>query len=100
MKIKEEKTVTGVVDIICDVCEESTSGNSYPPQHGVLSANWGYGSEHDGERYEVHLCESCFFSALGSLRRARMTEFLFEEDTRQWPDGTFGLIRKNDYFND
>lgn len=53
------------------------------------------------ENVMKYTCANLVSSARwGSLRRARMTEFLFEEDTRQWPDGTFGLIRKNDYFND
>ena len=100
MKIKEEKIVADVVDITCDVCEKSTSGESHAPQYGVLSAKWGYGSEHNGEHYEVHLCEPCFFLTLESLRQQRIPEILFEDDTGQWRDEKFGLIRKDDYFND
>ncbi|MEH6689499.1 MAG: hypothetical protein V7693_19890 [Halopseudomonas sabulinigri] len=100
MKIIEEKIVADVVDITCDVCDKSTSGESHTPQYGVLSAKWGYGSEHDGEHYEVHLCETCFFLTLESLRRRRLPEMLFEDDTGHWCDKKFGLIRKDDYFND
>ena len=98
--MKEEKIISDVVDITCDVCEKSTSGESHAPQYGVLSAKWGYGSEHDGEHYEVHLCEPCFFLTLESLRQQRIPEILFEDDTGQWRDEKFGLIRKYDYFND
>ena len=64
------------------------------------SAHWSYGSQHDGERYEVHLCEGCFFSTLSGLRRQRMVEHLFDEESDQTikADAPFGLVERDNYF--
>ena len=54
MEIKQLKQVEVVTDVVCDVCNQSTK-----LEFGTLSAHWGYGSKHDGERYELQLCEKC-----------------------------------------
>ncbi|AJO78626.1 MULTISPECIES: hypothetical protein [Gammaproteobacteria] len=84
-------------DVTCDACCQSTSVEGYGHQFGVLQACWGYGSKHDGERYEIHLCESCFFRALAMLRRERMVNTMFDDepDTNQ---DEFGLVRKDDFW--
>lgn len=46
----------------------------------TLRANWCYGSAHDGERYEIRLCEPCFFRTLLGLRRDRMVNFMFSDE--------------------
>ncbi len=51
MEIKQLKQVEVVTDILSDVCNQATQ-----LEFGTLSANWGYGSTHDGERYELQLC--------------------------------------------
>jgi hypothetical protein len=51
----------------------------YSPQFGTLQAQWGYGALHDGEAYEVHLCETCFFGALASLQNLRRGELMFSD---------------------
>jgi hypothetical protein len=61
MKIMALKPVSMINDVLCDVCSESTCAGGYGTQFGVLLASWVFGSRHDGERYEVHLCERCFF---------------------------------------
>ncbi len=85
-----------VSDITCDVCGRSTSVEGFGCQYGTLQAHWGYGSKHDGERYEVHLCESCFFGTLGMLRRDRMVNTMFDEGTKA-SDETFGLVGREDF---
>ncbi|WP_242769881.1 hypothetical protein [Acinetobacter towneri] len=40
----------------------------------------GYGSKYDGERYELQLCEKCFFYALATLKKERADEFIFDEN--------------------
>lgn len=102
MKIRETKNVLVTTDVLCDVCGTSTTKPGTPAQYGVLSAHWGYGSQHDGERYEVHLCEGCFFSTLTGLRRQRMVEHLFDEVSDQAikPDAPFGLVERDNYFKD
>ncbi|WP_284077689.1 hypothetical protein [Acinetobacter nosocomialis] len=48
-------------------------------EFGTLFAHWGYGSKHDGERYELQLCEKYFFYALVTLKKERADEFMFDE---------------------
>ena len=47
--LEQDKDLEQTTDILCDVCQESTQLN-----HAVLSANWGKGSKHQGEQYELH----------------------------------------------
>ena len=90
MKIMTKQEVDVVSDIHCDVCEESCSPvEGYGPQVGTLSAKWGYGARHDGEAYEVHLCESCFFQALASLQEQRRGQLMFSEQGYE-PNPDFG----------
>lgn len=102
MEIKKDETVPVTVDVLCDVCSKSTSPTGASPQYGVLSAHWGYGSQHDGERYEVQLCEHCFFRTLAGLRRERMVSHMFDDtaDVAEQPEETFGLKDRGNFFKD
>ena len=84
-----------VSDVLCDVCGDSSRVEGYGLQFGTLRAICGYGSAHDGERYEVHLCEPCFFRTLFGLRRERMVNFMFTDENQDLND--FG---RDDFFND
>ena len=101
MEIKENRTIPVTVDVLCDVCGGSTVNDS-APQFGTLSAQWGYGSTHDGEHYEVHLCEMCFFRTLAGLKRERMVNHMFDEapENSDQPQKPFGLVRRDAFFND
>lgn len=96
MKIMTKKTIDVVGDVQCDVCNEScTPVEGYDPLFGLMRAQWGYGSHHDGETYEVHLCESCFFQALASLEEQRRGHLMFSEQGYEYnPD--FGLIQNSE----
>lgn len=86
-------------DIRCAVCGSLTQLPGYGQQFGTLHARWGYGSAHDGERYLVHLCESCFFGALAYLRQERRIHTLFEDE--QAADGqAFGRVARDDFFGE
>ena len=102
MKVTEEKMVTVTIDVLCDVSSSSTTPPGGSAQYGMLTAHWGYGSKHDGERYEVHLCEQCFFSTLSTLRRQRMVEHMFDETSgiAGEPDAEFGQVEQGNYFKD
>ena len=102
MKVTEEKMVTVTIDVLCDVCSSSTTPPGGSAQYGMLTTHWGYGSKHDGERYEVHLCEQCFFSTLSTLRRQRMVEHMFDETSgiAGEPDAEFGQVEQGNYFRD
>lgn len=81
MKIMGIKDVESVIDVTCDTCGESTTNSTNSTsQYGVLSADWGYGSRHDGEHYQVHLCETCFFSLLAEAKALRRANMLFSEN--------------------
>ncbi|MDR7285627.1 hypothetical protein J2X84_004476 [Pseudomonas corrugata] len=100
MKIKEKQAVEVVRDILCDVCLDSTRVEGGSLQYGVLQAHWGYGAAHDGERYEIHLCERCFFQAVASLKHERRIQTMFSEHDKDRLTDNFGLVATDDYFND
>jgi uncharacterized protein (DUF2225 family) len=99
MKITGRVEAEAVTDVRCDVCDCSTRQESGNLEYGKLHAHWGYGALHDGELYEVHLCETCFFATLAYLKQERRTTNLFEDDTQR-PDSNFGLAAKDDFFRD
>lgn len=69
MKITAIEQNKSVTDVLCDVCGDSARAEGGGLQFGTLRASWSYGSAHDGESYEVHLCEPCFFRTIfGSSR--------------------------------
>ncbi|WP_323902048.1 hypothetical protein [Aeromonas caviae] len=85
MLVKEIVPTEQVVDILCDVCGRSTKTDVGANEFGTLSADFGYGSHHDGERYQVHLCEMCFFGTLATMREMHRGEHMF--DVTVHPDG-------------
>lgn len=84
-------------DIHCAVCGDATRVPGYGQQHGTLQALWGYGSQHDGERYLVYLCESCFFGTLAYLREQRRIHTMFD-DEQPAGDEVFGRVARDDLF--
>lgn len=84
-------------DIRCAVCASNTCvAPGYGHQYGTLEARWGYGAQHDGERYHVVLCESCFFKALAFLRQERRVNNLFAD----MGDEVFGRITWDDFWRE
>jgi len=73
--LEQDKALEQSTDILCDVCMESTQEN-----YGVLSANWGNGSKHAGEHYQLHLCEACFFATVVALKREYRVKQMFNDD--------------------
>ncbi|MFU4621829.1 hypothetical protein ACM705_14925 [Pseudomonas aeruginosa] len=100
MKIPAMEQTESISDVLCDVCGDSTRVEGYGLQFGTLRASWGcgYGSTHDGERYEVHLWEPCFFRTISGLRRERMVNFMFSDEDQDLSD--FGRVARDDLFND
>jgi len=86
-------------DIHCAVCGDATRVPGYGQQFGTLQAFWGYGSQHDGERYQVHLCESCFFATLAYLRQERRIHTMFD-DEQPADDQVFGRLARDDFFGE
>ena len=75
MEIKKLQQVRFITDVLCDVCKQSTT-----LKFATFSAHWGYGSTHDGDRYELQLCEKCFSYALATLKKERRDAFMFDEN--------------------
>ncbi|ANF25773.1 hypothetical protein [Stutzerimonas stutzeri] len=98
MKIIAMQPTESVSDVLCDICGNSTRIEGYGLQFGTLRASWGYGSAHDGELYEVHMCEPCFFRTISGLRRERMVNFMFSDEDQDLSD--FGRIARDDFFKD
>lgn len=65
----------------------------------MFQAHWGYGALHDGERYEVQLCENCFFATIAYLKQERRTVNMFEKSPQK-PEEDFGLVARDDFFRD
>ncbi len=99
MKITERVEVESVVDVTCDVCDTSTRIEESGYQFGTLQAHWGYGTQHDGERYEMHLCEHCFFQALANLKEQRRVEHMFSDDPQEHSND-LGLVARSDFFKE
>ncbi|HGY9618732.1 TPA: hypothetical protein ACOJNU_000805 [Pseudomonas putida] len=99
MKITGRVEVETVTDVMCDVCRCSTLLGAGGHQFGTLQAHWGYDTVHDGERYELHLCEQCFFRTWAYLKQERRTQHLFSEDVQELTDN-LGLVAKDDYLGD
>ncbi|MBD8237843.1 MULTISPECIES: hypothetical protein [Pseudomonas] len=100
MKTIGRVEVETFIDVRCDVCDASTRVDTGGLQFGSLQAKWGFGSSHDGERYEIHLCENCFFQALTYLRQERRIQNMFGTEDVAGFSEDLGLVAKNDYFGD
>lgn len=72
MRTFKEEIRKVLSDVSCDICGKSTT--NYPdvgPDYATLESCWGYGSQKDGSKYEVHLCESCFNDVINLLKETR-----------------------------
>ena len=92
MKILGVKEVEVVSDVICDICCCSTLTGGGGLEYGELRATWGHGAARDAKRYEVHLCERCFFQALATMQRQRHVETMFDENGENRCPEHFGLV--------
>lgn len=90
MLVKDIIPTEQVVDILCDTCGCSTKIDLGSNEFGTLSASFGYGSLHDSEKYQVHLCESCFFETLAYLRETHRQKNMFDPEYEQADINTFG----------
>ena len=68
-----KKKLTKVIDqILCDCCGQSTTNiEQIGPDYATLESCWGYGSPNDGVKYDIQLCENCFYDILKTIRQKR-----------------------------
>lgn len=72
MRTFKKKTVKVVDDVSCDCCGKSTTNYAQVgPDYATLESCWGYGSTNDGSKYNIDLCETCFFEVLTFLKEKR-----------------------------
>lgn len=88
----------GYPDVHCGICDGRARISDYGEQFGVLQASWGYGSKHDGERYRVCLCETCFFMTLAFLRQERRVHRLF--DDVPCDEHNFGRVGQDEFWGE
>jgi len=72
MRTFKEEVRKVLDDVSCDICGKSTT--NYPdvgPDYATLESYWGYGSTNDGSKYEIHICEFCFYETLEFLKQKR-----------------------------
>lgn len=61
MKNYTQKLSRVLDSVVCDICGKVCTNDYYLPESATLEAHWGYASKHDGLRFNIDLCESCFF---------------------------------------
>lgn len=100
VKIIEKVEMNVVTDVLCDRCLGTTRVEG-GLQFGTLTARWGFGSQHDGEVYELHLCEVCFFLQVSAIKRERWTQVMFTAEGDAIRDNdSFGLVSKDHFFGE
>lgn len=99
MKIIERVEIEAVTDVKCDVCRCSTRSEIDGFQFATLQAHLGFGTKHDGERYELHLCENCFFGTIAYIKQERRIQNIFDESD-QANSEELGLVVRGDFFGD
>jgi hypothetical protein len=72
MKTYKKKTVKVIDQVLCDCCGQSTTNiEQIGPDYATLESCWGYGSPNDGVKYDIQLCENCFYDILKTIRQKR-----------------------------
>jgi hypothetical protein len=72
MRTFKEEIRKVLSDVSCDICGKSTTNNiNIGPDYATLESCWGYGSKNDGTKYNIELCETCFFEVLNFIKDKR-----------------------------
>jgi hypothetical protein len=86
-----ERLSIGVIDIKCDVCDESVvivKDDEKFMEHVELRADFGYAAKAPDTDYHIDLCEDCFHVARRALRDHRNMLTIFDVNKA---DEDFGL---------
>ena len=72
MKTYKEKTIKVLDHILCDICGKTCTDDYYNEhENATLEAAWGYNSGRDGGKFEIHLCENCFYDTIRWMKEKR-----------------------------
>lgn len=101
MKVTGTVEVGTLIDVLCDICERSTRVTHGSLEFATFKAHWRRGTTHDGERYELHLCEGCFFNTVAFLKQERRAQHMFD-DTRhsEVHEDRFGVVATDDFLGE
>lgn len=61
-KMRETKVLSKIICNWCGTEIEPYYERSF--EFATLVASWGYGSSHDMDAYELHLCENCVYEKI------------------------------------
>lgn len=63
-----------LTSVTCNLCGEEvleTCGIPHQFEFATLTADWGYGSRHDMQSFEVHFCERCVYEKILSMLKVQ-----------------------------
>lgn len=65
-----------VVEVTCDSCGSVCVKGLCAPigEFAEFNAHWGYDSKHDGQKYNLHICENCFFDLIKNFKNKPFEE--------------------------
>lgn len=76
MQTKKLKTVEIIDKTYCDICNKVCTDDFYNDhEYALIEAHWGYFSRNDGTKYEIHLCENCFYDTISWMKTKRTEYF-------------------------
>lgn len=81
------------IDRCCDVCLDAVKEGTGA---GQLQGYWPTAANGTMERYEVTLCQNCFFKVVSGLSRDRMLTGLFSEEPDDFRREDFGRLADAD----
>lgn len=96
VEITGKGEVEGVVDLVCDICDQSCQvetghDNWRAVEHATLFGHWGYHSNNkDMTEHECHMCEDCYDKVKKFIEedlkgRVRINEYLIGQSKRKLP---------------
>ena len=80
MKPIEENNSAATTKVSCYACCRTVDADGREMEFGSLIASWGRSSTHEGESYDLSLCDECFFRVLGDLRLQRAIQMNIDSD--------------------
>lgn len=95
--MKTYKTVKRQVEdtVRCDLCDHNCTIDTFGSEYATLEAVWGYSSNKDGTKYDIHLCEQCFDKTIDWMKHTRkklLACFSYPHDTDPLNGKTYKLL--------
>lgn len=88
MKNEGKTQSEATAEMRCDACQRASEEGEH--QFATLKA--GYGTQDAAERYELHLCKSCFSGTLAYIKRERFVHRMFDDDYDTASDDRLGMV--------